>query len=95
TPSGLLISQKYVKFTSVTLSTKVLGKTKKILVKSPIKEKINKIKQVNAFIPNFVHSMDGSHVALLIKEILSKEKNINILTVHDCFATNANDVYIL
>jgi DNA-directed RNA polymerase len=39
--------------------------------------------------------MDASNVALLIKNILNMTKNINILTIHDCFATNANNIEMI
>lgn len=34
--------------------------------------KINKLKQVNSFVPNFIHSMDASTIIVLINKILEK-----------------------
>jgi DNA-directed RNA polymerase len=45
--------------------------------------------------PNIVHSMDASNICLLIKSINSINNNIPILTIHDCFATNANYIELL
>lgn len=58
------------------------------------KEDINIRKQNNAIVPNIVHSFDASNIALLIKSITSSytDNSMNLLTIHDCFATNANDV---
>ena len=51
-------------------------------------------RQNNSIVPNVVHSFDASNIALLVENISSSfsEKNINLLTIHDCFATNANNV---
>lgn len=51
-------------------------------------------KQNNAIVPNVVHSFDASNIALLVENISSNfsDNKMNLLTIHDCFATNANDV---
>jgi DNA-directed RNA polymerase len=51
-------------------------------------------KQNNSIVPNVVHSFDASNIALLIENISSNfsVNKFNLLTIHDCFATNANDV---
>jgi DNA-directed RNA polymerase len=61
------------------------------------KSKQNFRKQNQAIVPNIVHSFDASNIALLVKALTSKynKKEINLLTIHDCFATNANNVDIL
>jgi len=46
-------------------------------------------------VPNIVHSFDASNIALLVKGITSDfniNNKMNLLTIHDCFATNTNDV---
>jgi len=47
--------------------------------------------------PNLVHSMDASNIILLINSIISLDynNNIPILTIHDCFASNANYIELL
>lgn len=54
---------------------------------------INKDKQVNSFIPNFIHSMDASNIVLLIKR--ANDFNFNIVTIHDCFGVHANHAELL
>ena len=54
---------------------------------------INKNKQINSFIPNFIHSMDASNVVLLVKRII--ELNLDIVTIHDCFGIHANHADLL
>lgn len=42
-----------------------------------------------------MHSFDASNISLLVKELLINYNKINMLTIHDCFATNANDVDLM
>jgi DNA-directed RNA polymerase, mitochondrial len=51
---------------------------------------INKQKQKTAFPPNFVHSLDASHMFLTCIEC--KEINIDFASVHDSFWTHPCDV---
>jgi len=55
---------------------------------------INSIKQINSFIPNFIHSMDASHIVILMKKIISKY-NFEIITIHDCFGVHPNHAELL
>ena len=92
---GLIIEQKYVKYKNIIETTSALGKKKSINIKEPIKEKIDLRKQNEATEPNITHSLDSSHIALLIKVLLKNNNNINIYTVHDCFSANANDIELM
>jgi DNA-directed RNA polymerase len=94
-PGGLIIEQKYVKFNSINKTTSILGRKKSITIKEPIRNDINLRKQNEAIMPNIVHSFDASNIALLIKELLKNNNSVNIYTVHDCWATNANDVELM
>jgi DNA-directed RNA polymerase len=80
---------------SVELTTRILVRTKYITIKKPIKDKINIRKQDEGIMPNIVHSFDASNISLLIKELIKNNQNINILTIHDCFASNSNDVELM
>jgi hypothetical protein len=95
TPGGLIIEQKYVFTEEKVLSSSMLGKRKTISKRVPIKDMINLKKQNEGIVPNLVHSFDASNISLLIKELLKNKHNINILTIHDCFATNANNVELM
>jgi len=68
TPSGLYINQKYIQFTKYDLKNTIMGKRKTIKLKKPKKKKnktiIDKCKQINSFVPNFIHSMDGSNIVI-------------------------------
>jgi len=98
TPYGLQITQKYSKFTKYDITSIMNGKRKKItLSKYDIDEnnnhRLNKNKQINSFVPNFIHSMDASNVILLIQKAYNL--NINIVTIHDCFGVHANHTELL
>lgn len=55
---------------------------------------INKDKQINSFIPNFIHSMDATNIVLLIKRV-NNEFKFDVVTIHDCFGVHANNVDLL
>lgn len=64
TPSGLKITQNYVKFEprfTLRYSTTL----------------INKIKQKQSIVPNLVHSIDATNLALLVKNLRGYIKNKN------------------
>jgi DNA-directed RNA polymerase len=100
TPYGLSIEQKYVKFTSYDISTYSLKKRYKITLNKAYTDSkgsylINVDKQKLAFIPNFVHSMDGSNIVLLFKDINKNYPHLNVVTVHDCFGCIANNAELM
>ncbi|RKF57508.1 putative DNA-directed RNA polymerase [Golovinomyces cichoracearum] len=95
TPSGLVIEQRYTDTYSVNLITQIIGKRKSVSLVKPIKNKISLRKQNTSIIPNLVHSLDASHVTLIVKKLILLDKNINLATIHDCFATNPNHINFL
>ncbi|XP_076381609.1 mitochondrial RNA polymerase isoform X2 [Megalopta genalis] len=81
TPLGLPIIQPYIK--SVQKS-----ENNKQTIQKP-----NAIKQKNAFAPNFIHSLDSTH--MMLTSIHCKEAGITFVSVHDCFWTHASTVDIM
>lgn len=71
TPLGLPIIQPY---------TKKLNKYVKI------NGKCDTIKQRNAFAPNFIHSLDSTH--MMLTSLHCNSQNITFVSVHDCFWTH-------
>ena len=99
TPYVLVIKQKYSKFTKYDITSVMQGTRKKITLKKYIvdsenKPVINKNKQINSFIPNFIHSMDATNIVLLIKRV-NDEFKFDIITIHDCFGEHSNNVELL
>lgn len=94
TPAGLIIEQNYSPLVKREITTSILGRRKSISLKEKNRNLTDIRKQNSAIVPNIVHSFDASNIALLVKNISSNfcDKKMNLLTIHDCFATNANDV---
>ncbi|XP_071944644.1 DNA-directed RNA polymerase, mitochondrial-like [Antedon mediterranea] len=88
TPLGLPIVQPYLK--------KVSGKVKKSskdLDALMSRHKSDTMKQKNAFPPNFIHSLDSSH--MMLTSLYCQRAGITFSSVHDCFWTHPNTVDIM
>ena len=92
-PSGVVVRQSYLTIKQAKLRPFSHDKSSFIL-KIPNKDKYNTNKQIRAFMPNLVHSLDAASLALLtdfyFKNYSSDVKNI--YAIHDCFAVTANSV---
>lgn len=70
------------------IKTSLIRKAKPISILIPTKETDYKMIKTG-FMPNFVHSLDASNIHLLIKNINNLNlKNLNLYTIHDCFASD-------
>lgn len=47
-------------------------------------------KNVRGFVANLIHSLDASHINLIINRINKREGGIPLYTIHDCYATTPN-----
>lgn len=56
-------------------------------------EKPNSLKQKNAFPPNFIHSLDSTH--MLLTALYCLREGITYVSVHDCFWTHPASVEIM
>ncbi|XP_049530940.1 DNA-directed RNA polymerase, mitochondrial [Anopheles darlingi] len=56
-------------------------------------EKPNIMKQKNAFPPNFVHSLDSSH--MMLTSLYCERAGLTFISVHDCYWTHACTVPIM
>ncbi|KAF2083461.1 DNA/RNA polymerase [Saccharata proteae CBS 121410] len=56
-------------------------------------EAVDKRKQLQAFPPNFIHSLDATH--MLLSAIKCNEIGLNFASVHDSFWTHAADVPVM
>ena len=92
-PSGLLPKQSYLATDEVRLKPFSYNKSK-FIVKIPNREKYNSKKQIRAFMPNLVHSLDAVSLALLVDMYFNNSRGDikNIYAIHDCFAVTANNV---
>lgn len=94
TPGGLIIEQNYAPMINREIETTILGKRKSISIVEMNRNLTDIRKQNNSIVPNVVHSFDASNIALLVENLSAnfKDNKFNLITIHDCFATNANDV---
>ena len=60
------------------------------LAQPTIADSVDKRKQLQAFPPNFIHSLDATHMAL--SALKSEEMGLTFSAVHDSFWTHAADV---
>jgi len=97
TPSGLTITQSYLKSEvhKASIRSGKSGNSPKTLVLRKVnREKPNFRKQNQAIIPNVIHSLDASHLINLINK--AKFNGIkNVLSIHDCFGTHPNKMGLL
>lgn len=87
TPAGLLVHQEYIMQKLKQINT-FWGGTRINLGLAQDTGKMNKTKQANGISPNFVHSMDASHLMLTINKCLD-EGITDFALVHDSYATHA------
>jgi DNA-directed RNA polymerase len=60
-----------------------------MVIRKTNKNKTATSKQVQAIIPNIIHSLDASHLINLINTAINKNFT-PIISVHDCFGTHPN-----
>lgn len=86
TPTGFIVQQEIFKMSTKRIETQLLGSTKFNVQEETEEIDVNKMRSSAA--PNFVHSMDASH---LIKSINSfKDAGLgSIAVIHDSFGTHA------
>jgi DNA-directed RNA polymerase, mitochondrial len=67
------------------------GKTSNTVILKEMTNKLDNKKQVQAIIPNIIHSLDASHLINIINTAINLNFN-QILTIHDCFGTHPNNL---
>ncbi|XP_059655628.1 DNA-directed RNA polymerase 1B, mitochondrial-like [Cornus florida] len=85
TPLGLPVVQPYHK-----LGRHIIKTSLQVLTLQRETDKVLVKRQKSAFPPNFVHSLDGSH--MMMTAIACKEAGLNFAGVHDSYWTHACDV---
>ncbi|KAL8161431.1 hypothetical protein V2J09_012920 [Rumex salicifolius] len=85
TPLGLPVVQPYRKFGRHLIKTSL-----QVLTLQRETDKVMTKRQRTAFPPNFVHSLDGSH--MMMTAIACKKAGLNFAGVHDSYWTHASDV---
>ncbi|NXG52762.1 RPOM protein, partial [Psilopogon haemacephalus] len=86
TPLGLPIVQPYYRSKSTVVSTCSASPL-------PLPWKPDTVKQKNAFPPNFIHSLDSTHMMLTALHCL--RQGLTFVSVHDCYWTHALTVDVM
>uniref|UniRef100_A0A8C3VR43 DNA-directed RNA polymerase n=1 Tax=Catagonus wagneri TaxID=51154 RepID=A0A8C3VR43_9CETA len=91
TPLGIPIIQPYHRDTRVTIK----GGLQNLSFSSSVdtSQKPNTLKQKNGFPPNFIHSLDSSH--MMLTALHCYRKGLTFVSVHDCFWTHAADIAVM
>ncbi|NXC31356.1 RPOM protein, partial [Campylorhamphus procurvoides] len=90
TPLGLPIVQPYYRARSTVLNC---GMQNLSVRTSDSSQKPDTVKQKNAFPPNFIHSLDSTHMMLTALHCL--RQGLTFVSVHDCYWTHAFTVDIM
>uniref|UniRef100_A0A182SSF8 DNA-directed RNA polymerase n=1 Tax=Anopheles maculatus TaxID=74869 RepID=A0A182SSF8_9DIPT len=85
TPLGLPVVQPYNRADRPVGSSKSVQLPEHFAMDSY--EKPNIMKQKNAFPPNFVHSLDSSH--MMLTSLYCERAGLTFISVHDCYWTHA------
>ncbi|NWH48693.1 RPOM protein, partial [Fregata magnificens] len=90
TPLGLPIVQPYYRSRSTVLNCSMQNLSVK---SSNSNQKPDTVKQKNAFPPNFIHSLDSTHMMLTALHCL--RQGLTFVSVHDCYWTHALTVDVM
>ncbi|XP_009978614.1 PREDICTED: DNA-directed RNA polymerase, mitochondrial, partial [Tauraco erythrolophus] len=90
TPLGLPIVQPYYRSKSTVLNCSMQNLTVKSFNSN---QKPDTVKQKNAFPPNFIHSLDSTHMMLTALHCL--RQGLTFVSVHDCYWTHAFTVDVM
>ncbi|KAK8810646.1 hypothetical protein WA158_007221 [Blastocystis sp. Blastoise] len=90
TPLGLPIIQPYRKSKSFNILTSKQHLTLKLEMDS---QPVKTTRQRTAFPPNFIHSLDSSH--MMMTAVACDKLGLTYSSVHDCFWTHACDVPVM
>ena len=88
TPTGFIVEQKEYEYKSRRIKTQLLGNTRFSIAEETNKLDVHKMQSSSS--PNFVHSMDASHLVLAVNAFLDAGFT-GISVIHDDFGTHACD----
>ena len=88
TPTGFVVEQKEYEYKSRRIKTQLMGNTRFSVAEETNKLDVNKMQSSSS--PNFVHSMDASHLIMAVNAFLDAGFS-GIAVIHDDFGTHACD----
>lgn len=90
TPLKMPVVQPYRKASTCRIDTNLQSIS---IISRTAADPINKMKQLQAFPPNFIHSLDATH--MFLTALKCHEIGISFASIHDSFWTHAGDVNIM
>jgi DNA-directed RNA polymerase len=93
TPSGFLVNQDYRKYEGQRIDTTICGVRTQLLLSFET-DALDRRKQSAGIAPNFVHSMDASHLVATVGKCLDAGVT-SLAMVHDSYGTHAADAEVL
>lgn len=93
TPAGMIVQQEYKEQIGKRFKVYFGGKEVKLIVNEE-GDKLNKRRQASGISPNFVHSLDSSHLMATVNT-LTANGVYSFACIHDSFGTHAADVDVL
>ncbi|PRP84512.1 DNA-dependent RNA polymerase [Planoprotostelium fungivorum] len=87
TPTGLFVIQPYKK---ITAKEQVVTTVQVVDLKKMEQRSVNVARQKSAFPPNYIHSLDSSHMLMTALEM--KKQDLTFASVHDSYWTHASTV---
>ncbi|XP_032902410.1 DNA-directed RNA polymerase, mitochondrial [Amblyraja radiata] len=91
TPLGLPIVQPYHRTRTTLLRSRL--QNLKLQINHDATQRPDTVKQKNAFPPNFIHSLDSTH--MMLTALYCYRAGITFVSVHDCYWTHALTVDIM
>ncbi|XP_057564602.1 DNA-directed RNA polymerase, mitochondrial isoform X2 [Hippopotamus amphibius kiboko] len=91
TPLGIPVVQPYHRDSKVMIKGGLQSLT--FSSSADTSQKPNTLKQKNGFPPNFIHSLDSTH--MMLTALHCYRKGLTFVSVHDCFWTHAADVAVM
>ena len=91
TPTGFRVHHDYQLYKDTRVKLNVLGVN--LVTVRAYGEGVSKVRATNAVSPNFVHSLDATH--LLMTGERMRKKGLQMQCIHDSFGTHACDVDVL
>lgn len=93
TPSGFLASQAYYLAAEHRINTKMYGHQRILVLTEQDEASVDR--HATALAPNFVHSMDASHLHLTTCALVDKVDGISLAMIHDDYGTHAADAQVM
>lgn len=94
TPDGLVVLQAYPKMLSKRVKLTFGGAVHKLTVATEPTQQLDHKKQANGISPNWIHSMDASHMRATVRRCW-KEGIYSFSLIHDSYGTHAGNAWAL